>query len=217
VHRERGTASVEALTLSLLLAAILAAVIAQLAGAPPTGAVRELDSALARRLRCAAAEPGPCWRDPLTLAYGRSLAGALRALAPAPSAVAAPDGLRVAPVDFRYCRHETCAVPGPRPGLTVSNRRMTAFTSTVDRRRSGGGVELDYWLYRPGLGWSRVTRKISSREVDRYAATPLLQADVPVLVPLETLSGRDSFEFAPGEEPPWRGLVTTTVPDLPTG
>ncbi len=212
MRREHGTATVEAVALSLLLAALLGVVVAQLASSPPTDAARSLDSQLARRLRCAPAEPGPCWQDPLTVAYGRSLAGAIRALAPSPATVVAADGLRVAPVDFRYCRHETCAVPSPRPGLTASNRRMTAFTSAIDRRRSGGGVEIDYWLYRPGVGWTRVTRRLDSAELERYASRPLLESDVPTLVPLETLPGRDSFQFSLREQPPWRGLVRTVYP-----
>jgi hypothetical protein len=203
---------VEALGLSLLMAALLGAVVVQLASSPPTDAARALDATLARRLHCAPAEPGPCWRDPLTLAYGRSLAGAIRALAPPPVAVAAPDGLPVAPVDFRYCRHETCAAPGPRSGLTTSNRRMSAFTSAIDHRSAGGDVELDYWLYRPGIGWSRVTRRVGSAEVARLASTPLLESDIPTLVPLETLPGRDSFQFSMREQPPWRGLVRTFYP-----
>ena len=212
MRREQGTATVEALALSLLLAALLAVVIVQISSSPPTEAARSLDSLLARRLRCAPAEPAPCWQDPLTVAYGRSVAGAVRALAPPPVAVAAPDGLQVAPVDFRYCRHEACAVPGPRAGLTVSNRRMTAFTSIADRRRSGGELEIDYWLYRPGLGWTRVTRRLTTADVERYAGTPLLEADIPTLVPLETLSGRDSFQFSTTEEPPWQGLIRTVYP-----
>jgi hypothetical protein len=212
VRREQGTATVEALALSLLMAALLAVVIVQISSSPPTKAARSLDSLLARRLRCAPAEPAPCWQDPLTLAYGRSVAGAVRALAPPPVAVAAPDGLRVAPVDFRYCRHETCAVPGERPGLTVSNRRMTAFVSVTDRRRAGGAAQIDYWLYRPGVGWSRVTRRLTSPEIERYAATPLLDSAVPALVALETLPGRDSFRFSTREQPPWRGLVRSVYP-----
>jgi hypothetical protein len=214
---ERGAASVEQIGLILLVAALLGAVIAALGASPPTQAARGLDSLLARRIRCAPAEPGPCWRDPLTLAYGRALAGAVRGLAPAPVAVAAPDGLMVAPVDFRYCRHETCAVPGPRPGLTTSNRRMTAFTSVEDDRSSGGGVVITYWLYRPGLGWTRVTRRVSSADVERYASTTLLDSGVPVLVSLETLPGRDSYEFSEDEEPPWRARVGTVYPGLPAG
>ena len=36
---------------------------------------------------------------------------------------------------------------------------------------------------------------------------PLLESADPVLVPLETLLGRDDARFAGGEEPPWRGQV----------
>jgi hypothetical protein len=89
---------------------------------------------------------------------------------------------------------------------------MSAFTSAIDHRSAGGDVELDYWLYRPGIGWSRVTRRVGSAEVARLASTPLLDSDVPVLVPLETFSGRDSFQFSPDEEPPWRGTITSIYP-----
>ncbi len=214
---QRGAASVEQIGLILLVTALFGTVIAELAASPPTDAARELGAALARRIRCAPAEPGPCWRDPLTVAYGRSLAGAVRALAPPPAAVTAPDGLAVAPVDFRYCRHEGCAVPGRKPGLTASNRRLTAFTSVEDRRRAGGLAVVTYWLYRPGLGWTRATRRLSSAQVAEYASTPLLDTDIPVLVPLETLPGRDSYEFSEEEQPPWRGRVRTIYPDLPSG
>src|SRR5689334_2831910 len=118
---QRGAASVEQIGLIMLVAVLLGTLIAALAASPPTDAARGLDSLRARRIRWAPAEAGPCWRDPLTLAYGRPLAGEVRALAPTPVAVTAGDGLAVAPVDFRYCRHETCAVPGPRRGFTTSN------------------------------------------------------------------------------------------------
>jgi hypothetical protein len=36
---------------------------------------------------------------------------------------------------------------------------------------------------------------------------PLLETSDPVLVPLETLLGRDDARFAASEEPPWRGQV----------
>jgi hypothetical protein len=32
----------------------------------------------------------------------------------------------------------------------------------------------------------------------------VLLCDDPDLVPLETIPGRDQYEFAPGEQPPWR-------------
>jgi hypothetical protein len=110
-------------------------------------------------------------------------------------------------VDFRYCRSESCAVPGDRVGLTRSNRRVTAFTSVLDDRRAGGEVEVSYWLYRPGIGWDRAVRRASSADVERYASTPLLETANPVLVPLETLYGRDHYDFPTDEEPPWRWTV----------
>ncbi len=160
-HRSQsGAATVEHAGLALLLALLIIAAIAAIgAGSQDSG--RELGSALARKLRCAAVGPGPCWRDPLTEAYGRPLAGAVRALAPAPVAAPGPGGALL-PVDFRRCRSASCALPGPRPGLTASNRRVTAFVSVDDRRRAAGIVEITYWLYRPGLGWERVGRTATS-------------------------------------------------------
>jgi hypothetical protein len=116
------------------------------------------------------------------------------------------------PVDFRYCRSASCALPGPSERLTASNRRTTAFVSVDDRRRSGGDVLITYWLYRPTLGWERVERRASSAEVARLAATPLLETQAPKLVPLETLVGRNHFEFVAGEEPPWRWRVESVYP-----
>jgi len=204
---DRGAATVEQVGLVILVAALMAALIAAIAAAPPTDEARELGLALARKLRCGPTIPGPCWRDPLTVAYGRPLAGAVRALAPVPRAAPAADGAPLVPVDFRYCRSESCATPGPRPGLTASNRRVTEFVSVVDRRRSGGPVAITYWLYRPSLGWSRVQRAASSEEVVALASTPLLDDAVPTLVALETMPGRDSYTFRRGEEPPWLGHV----------
>lgn len=209
---ERGAASVEQAGLILLVALLMIAAISALASGPSDERARELGSAIARKLRCAPRLPGPCWRDPLTEAYGRPVAGAVRALAPAPAAIRGPSGSPLAPVDFRYCRRESCAVPSERPGLTVSNRRMTAFTSVVDRRRAGGGVEITYWLYRPAMGWSQVRREATSAYVAAHVSTPLLQADNPRLVPLETLPGRNHYDLAGAEEPPWRWQVESAYP-----
>jgi hypothetical protein len=210
-HGETGAATVEHAGISLLLAlALLAAIAAVAAGGQESG--RELGSALARKLRCAAVGPGPCWRDPLTEAYGRPLAGAVRALAPAPEARPGPAGEPLLAVDFRRCRTASCAAPGPRPGLTASNRRVTAFVSVEDRRRSEGFVEIVYWLYRPGVGWEQVTRLAASGDVAALASTPLLDDAVPVLVPLETLDGRNQYDFAAAEEPPWRWEVESVYP-----
>ena len=198
--------------LVLLVALLLLAAISAFAAGPPNEQGRELGSAIARKLRCAPRLPGPCWRDPLTEAYRRPVAGLVRALAPQPGAVPGASGLPLVPVDFRYCRRPSCAVPGNHSGLTSSNRRVTAFTSVVDRRRAGGPVEVTYWLYRPGVGWDRVTRRASSADVAAHALTPLLQTANPRLVPLETLPGRNHYDFPAAEEPPWRWQVQSVYP-----
>lgn len=198
---QRGAATVEHAGLALLICLMLIAGIAAAAAGPLDGA-RDLGTQIARKLRCGAVGPGPCWRDPLTEAYGRALAGAVRALAPPPRA---EHGLL--PVDFRACRSPSCALPGTRPGLTASNRRVSAFVSVRDRRRSGGVAEISFWLYRPGLGWEVVVREADSATVQRLAPTPLVDQAVPALVALETLAGRNHFEFSAVEEPPWRWRV----------
>lgn len=207
---QRGSASVEHAGLALLIALLVLGLLASIAAGPLDGG-RDVASAIARKIRCAPRLPGPCWRDPLTEAYGRPLGGLVRALAPAP-APAGSQGLL--PVDFRRCRSVSCALPGPgSPRLTASNRRTTAFVAVYDERRSGSGVRVDYWLYRPSLGWEGVTRRASAADVARLASTPLLESQVPALVPLETLDGRDQLQFPPGEEPPWRWQVESVFPD----
>lgn len=209
---QHGAATVEHVGLVVLIALLIMGAIAAVVAAPPTEEARRLGSQLDRRIRCPARLPDPCWRDPLTDAYGRPLGGLVRALAPQPQPVAGGSGAPLLPVDFRYCRSESCAIPGDRTGLTASNRRVTAFTSVTDHRRSGGGVEVSYWMYRPGIGWDRATRTASPGDVERYASTPLLDSANPVLVPLETLYGRDHYDFPPGEEPPWRWHVKSVYP-----
>jgi hypothetical protein len=205
--REHGAASVEHVGLVMLVALLLLAAISAFAAGPPIDEGRELGGTIARKLRCAPRLPGPCWRDPLTQAYGRPVAGAVRALAPQPVATVGPSGQSLLPVDFRYCRRPSCAIPGVRSGLTRSNRRVSAFTSVVDRRRSGGPVEITYWWYRPAVGWTHTTRHAGSAEVAGHASTPLLETDNPRLVPLETLPGRNHYAFPRSEEPPWRWQV----------
>ncbi|MGH2924957.1 MAG: hypothetical protein ACRDK1_03200 [Solirubrobacterales bacterium] len=207
-----GAASTEQVGLVLMVALLLLAAISAIVARGPDRAGPELGSAIARKLRCAPRLPGPCWRDPLTEAYGRPLAGLIRALAPEPGAILSPSGAWLVPVDFRYCRHETCAVPSGRRGLTTSNRRVTAFTTISDHRRSTGVVELTYWLYRPGIGWGSVARRASAADVATYGSTPLLEATNPRLVPLETLPGRNHYDFPADEEPPWRWRVPGVYP-----
>jgi hypothetical protein len=206
VGSQSGAATVEYAAVSFLVAILLAAGIAALASGPGDGG-RELGFTLARKLRCAAVGPGPCWRDPLTEAYGRPLAGTVRALAPAPAVLSG-----LLPVDFRRCRTPGCAALGTRPGLTASNRRVTAFVAVDDRRRSGGAAEITYWLYRPTVGWEAVVRIADTARVAALASTPLHEETVPALVPLETLDGRDQYDWPPGEQPPWRWNVDSVYP-----
>jgi hypothetical protein len=191
---ERGGATVEHAGLSLLIALLVISGIAALASGP-TEAGRDVGFALARKLRCAAQGPRPCWRDPLTEAYGRALAGAVRASAPEPGELAG-----LLPVDFRRCRQAGCARPGPRHGLTASNRRVTLFVQVR-------GSTITYWEYRPGLGWASSEVAVGPAELSAMARTPLLEGQVPVLVPLETLAGANHVEFAAREEPPWRWRI----------
>ena len=206
MRSDRGAASVEHAGLILLVALLCVAVAGAMLSRGGQAESRELARAVAQKIRCAAHGPGPCWQDPLTEAYGRPLGGLVRALAPEPVASGA---LGLLPVDFRRCRQTSCALPGERPELTASNRRLTAFVSVIDERRKGGGVIVDYWLYRPTLAWERVRRKASSADVVTYATTPLLESANPRLVPLETLAGRNHVDFEPAEEPPWRWKVTS--------
>lgn len=205
---QRGAASVEHAGLALLIALVMAAAVAAIAASPPGPEARDLATAIARKLRCAPNLPGPCWRDPLTSAYGRPLAGLVRALAPEPQVRDGPGGEPLLPVNFRHCRSPSCAAPGERPELTASNRRVSVYVAVRDRRRAGGGVTVAYWLYRPTLGWERRRVRASSADVVAHARTPLLETDHPRLIPLETLAGRNHVRFAPGEEPPWRWRVT---------
>src|SRR5215211_7873563 len=68
---DNGAATVEHIGLVVLIALLLMAAIAALVAAPPTEEARRLGSQLDRRIRCPARLPDPCWRDPLTEAYGR--------------------------------------------------------------------------------------------------------------------------------------------------
>ena len=44
------------------------------------------------------------------------------------------------------------------------------------------------------------------------ASTPLLETANPRLVPLETLPGRNHYDFPALEEPPWRWRVESVHP-----
>jgi hypothetical protein len=208
---ERGSASVEHAALAALIAvALLAAIAAFLADGELDGG-RDLARTIARRIACAPRLPDHCRHHPLVPAYGWPLARLTRALAPPPDARLGPSGVPLAPVDFRRCRRESCAVAAG-PHLTASGRRTTAFTQIVDRRSSSGWVELSYWLYRPTLGWNRIVRRATQADVEAASGAKVLLKDDPALVPLETLPGRDQYRFPPDERPPWQWRIRGVYP-----
>ncbi len=194
-----------------LIALLLAVAIASVIAAGKLDAGRELAAAISRRLACAPRLPDRCRHHPLVPAYGWPLARLARAMAPPPTAVRGRLGLPLVPVDFRRCRRESCAVAAG-PHLTASGRRTTAFTQLDDRRRTAGWVEIVYWLYRPGLGWQRVARRAGQAQVDAASHVRVLLSDDPALVPLETLPGRDHYDFPATEQPPWRWRVIPRYP-----
>lgn len=202
MHR-RGAASVEYVALAAAIGLLIVVAVSALIASPPSRSARELGEVISRRIACPPRYPVPCGRNPLALAYGFPLGKLVRSLAPGPATE--PE----LPVDFRRCRSQSCAVPGEDPGLTTSGRRVTEFTSIEDLRRGGGPVRVTYWLYRPGIGWERITRSAGQAEIAAAAHLRLSLEDDPALVPLETLPGRNHYPFPPAEEPPWRW----TIPD----
>jgi hypothetical protein len=208
---ERGAASVEQVGLAALIALLLIAAIAAVGAGGEIDAGRGLGATIGRRIACAPRLPDACHHQAVVPAYGWPLARLARALAPAPAALPGPSGRPLAPVDFRRCRRQSCAVAAG-PHLTASNRRTTAFTELVDQRRSLGWVEIVYWLYRPSLGWEAVRRRASEADVEAAAGVEVLASADPALVPLETLPGRNHYEFPAGERPPWQWHVAGRYP-----
>lgn len=210
-NSQRGSASVEHAGLVALIALLLIAAIAAVAAGGEVDAGRVLGGTISRRIVCAPRLPDACHHHPLVPAYGWPLARLARALAPAVEPMPAPAGLPLVPVDFRRCRSESCAVAAG-PHLTTSGCRTTAFTQIVDRRRSHEGIELTYWLYRPGLGWQSIVRRAVQAQVDAASRVPVLLGDDPALVSLETLPGRNHYDFPAGERPPWQWHVAGIYP-----
>ncbi|HVX33654.1 MAG TPA: hypothetical protein VHA80_11000 [Solirubrobacterales bacterium] len=208
---QRGQATVESAGLAALIALLIVAVVAAIVAGGEIKAGRELAGVIGRRIVCAPHLPDACRHPALVPAYGWPLARLARALAPAPEALPGPGGLPLIPVDFRRCRRESCAVAAG-PHLTASNRRTTDFTQLVDRRRSDGTVEIVYWEYRPTLGWRAVRRTATTAAVEAAGGTPVLASQDPALVPLETLPGRNHYDFPAAEAPPWRWQVEPRYP-----
>lgn len=209
-HPQRGSATVEQTGLILLLALLFAGLMGALAlgGDEPAG--KGVGVRLANRISCGPRQPDDCGHHPAVTAYGWPVARLVRYLAPEPMARPGPGGSSLVPVDFRFCQRPSCAVPSGRPGLTTANRRATVFTEV---RRVEDGLEVVYWLYRPGLGWEDLHRRAGHADVEAASGTRVLMKDVPAIVPLETLDGRNHVELPPGEAPPWQWKVTSSFGD----
>jgi hypothetical protein len=206
----RGAATVEQTGLLLLISATLAMLIGFGLLGGESGPGRGLGTRIAERIACGPRAPDACRHHPAVEAYGWPLARVLRQLTPTPMGRPGPDGSVLMPVDFRYCRRTSCAIPASGEGalrLTASNRRVTYFTEIHDRRQIDGTAELVWWLYRPGLGWEALRRRVGPGEIEAASGTRVLLSDSPMLVPLETLDGRNHFAFPAGERPPWQWRV----------
>jgi len=208
---ERGSASVEQAGLAALIALVLLAAVSAIVAGGEVDAGRRLAGALGQRLVCGPHLPDACHHHPLVPAYGWPLARIVRALAPIPLARPDSSGLPLMPVDFRRCRRPSCAVAAG-PHLTASGRRTTAFTTVSDRRRDRGWVEIAYWLFRPGLGWEQLVRRADRAQIEAATGVEVRADDDPALVPLETLPGRNHYEFPAGEEPPWQWHLAGRYP-----
>lgn len=203
----RGGATVEQVGIVLMLAVALTVIAAVLlaGGREPPG--RELGQRLANRIACGPRAPGVCRQHPSVSAYGWPLARAVRMLAPPVAASA--EGL--VPVDFRYCQRPSCAQSaGAGTGLTTANRRTTYFTEV--RPAGDGRFDVTYWLYRPSAGWEAVQRSLGPEEVEAASSTRVRLMDIPRLVPLEILPGRNHYRLPAGDEPPWRWRVRSRQP-----
>lgn len=207
---DSGSATVEQAGVTLALLVAFALTLAFVLPPGDAGPGRELGRRIADRIACGPRAPDACRHHPAVEAYGWPVARVLRHLAPVPPARIGPGGVGLVPVDFRYCRQAGCAVP--RAGaeglrLTTSNRRITAFTEVEDRRRSGDGLELTWWLYRPTIGWQALRRTVGRAEIEAASGTRVLLKDTPRLVPLETLDGRNHVRFPIDERPPWQWRI----------
>jgi hypothetical protein len=177
--RDTGAGTVEYIALTAFIAVLISGTVGAVLASDEAG-TRALASRIGMKIRCAARLPEPCWRDPLAEAYGRPLAGLVRAWAERP---AAAGGL--VPVDPRRCRSASCAVPLD-DRLTTSNRRITVFSRVTDHRRRDGTLTVEYLEFRPTLGWSSTARIATQADVAEAEATPLLDAATPQVIPLES-------------------------------
>jgi hypothetical protein len=174
----RGAGTVEYIALTALFAALISVAVGAVLASDGAES-RWLASRIGMKIRCAARWPEPCWRDPLTEAYGRPVAGLVRAWATQPAAIAG-----LVPVDPRRCRSPSCAIAA-NDRLTISNRRITVFSRVTDRRRRNGTLVVEYLAYRPAVGWATARHIATRADVESFARTPLIDSATPQVIPLE--------------------------------
>lgn len=140
---ERGQATVELVSLILLVALALGALLAF----GPRFDGRSFGGFLAFRLVCTIKKDCHDGDGSLTEAYGDHDAALVRDLAPN---LVYEEGERQVPVDWRRCRRPACAHAPDEPDLDVhrtrSGDRATAFTRVL---RGHGRTYVQYWFYYP--------------------------------------------------------------------
>jgi hypothetical protein len=160
IRGERGQSTVEWVGLVLLVALLLVALLAPLAGRLPGAGLVE---AIYGRILCAVELSDACSSDPeLAAAYGPDLASLVRSGAPE---IRYEEGMSALPVDFRACRGPRCG-NGPEAGAVSasdSGQPAAAFVHVVDCRPEAvaqteargldcsgsraGNAYVQYWLY----------------------------------------------------------------------
>ncbi len=71
---------------------------------------------------------------------------------------------------------------------------------------------LTNWPYQPTIGWERLVHRAGQDQIAAAGGVPVLVSDDPALVPLETLPGRNHYEFPASERPPWQWQVAGIYP-----
>lgn len=133
-----------------LLALLFAGGFSLLAGGWVQMPGASLARAVADRMLCAV-ELRECGEEPAPLeaAYGEEVARLVRRHAPN---IVWERNMRSLPTDFRRCRRDPACADGPLLGRVLESEAghpVTAFVRVVDRRRSGGRLYIQYWLYYP--------------------------------------------------------------------
>lgn len=173
---DRGQATLEWTAVVLLVA---------LALATATYAAAALDAPwVGRTIRCAVL--AGCHGEDAELAavYGAVAAAFVRAYAPS---IVYERGTLTLPVDFRECTSHRCSDAPDAVARDVwttdAGRRATVFTHVVDRRRSGGDLFIQYWLYYPDSTYFGPAYAASK-------AMPRAVARTPIRTITRTISGR---------------------------